>query len=177
MRNQYRSVTEPNREGFLEREIPLSYTNRTVEPRGGSLAREIGLEQNRSYVESGADIRREQEEIRRRLEQARISDINRQNDYAAEVCRSAMISREDKFKKEIAEIKRGVSGDLKRANETVKFESIKKKKKLRKLKPKKNKSKNKFFKINNFTCNSVFPKNFIFIITSFYIIFRKNSSY
>lgn len=141
MRNQNRSVTMPNRDAFLQREDPFDYTNRTYEPRSRTLGREMGLEANRSYIDSRPDIQREQEEIQRRIDLIRISDINREREMPAEMSKSARIQRNDEFKREIAEIERRVSGDVRRGNETVKVESsIKKKKKLRKIKPKKNKS-------------------------------------
>ena len=97
--------------------------------------REIGLEANKSYVEQIPDILREQKEIQRRVEDYRLSEHRREEEYPAEISKTVQVEKSDV-------IERRISGDVKRVNESVKVESLTiKKKKFRKLKAKKNKSK------------------------------------
>jgi hypothetical protein len=97
--------------------------------------REIGLEANKSYVEQRPDILREQEEIQRRVEDYRLSEHRREEEFPVEISKSVQVKKSD-------DIERRIRGDVKRVNESVKVESsTRKKKKFRKLKIKKNKSK------------------------------------
>lgn len=120
-------------------------------------------------MEPRPEIQREQQEIKHRIQEARmISDSNKRKEIAAaEISKSARIERSEDFRREVDAIeKRLVGGDVRCVSETVKVDSIrKKKKKLRMLKPKKNKSKYCFlrWKLTMFLFLNVFFISFLII--------------
>ncbi len=127
----------------------MEFSNRTVEPCNGLLNRETGFEANKSELRP--EIRREQEEIQRRIQEARISDSIRHKDIASELSllseSADKLENSEDIKMKIALLERRLSEDMNRVKDTMKNESVKKKKKLRRMRARKSKGPI-FFSVN-----------------------------